>query len=107
MVAIFGIIGLVVVLIIAGAAGVLIIAKGKKQASRDTRREARANAEVATSEFLDRIEDADATLQEEADFEDDPNYKVDESGTEWWLDDDRKWWYRTPEMDDWTEHPSE
>ena len=105
--AILGIIGLVVVLIIAGAAGVLIIAKGKKQASRDTRREARANAEVATSEFLDRIEDADATLQEDANLEDDPNYKVDETGTEWWLDDDRKWWYRTPEMDDWTEHPDE
>ena len=35
--------------------------------------------------------------------EDDPNYKVDENGCEWWYDEG-KWWYRTPDMEDWVEH---
>ena len=34
--------------------------------------------------------------------EDDPNYKVDEDGCEWWYDEG-VWWYRKPEMDDWVE----
>jgi hypothetical protein len=40
---------------------------------------------------------------EQLDAEDDPNYKVDEDGTEWWQDDDGVWWYRTPDMEDWGE----
>ena len=50
-----------------------------------------------------------STVAEEDDYnyEDDPNYKVDENGCEWWLDDDRQWWFRTPEMDDWMEHTGE
>ena len=43
--------------------------------------------------------------QSEADYntEEDPNYRVDEDGTEWWQDDDGTWWYRDPEMEDWEE----
>ena len=36
-------------------------------------------------------------------LEEDPNYKVDDDGCEWWYDEG-VWWYRTPEMDDWAEH---
>ena len=35
--------------------------------------------------------------------DDDPNYRVDEDGTEWWQDDAGVWWYRDPDMEDWAE----
>ncbi len=41
--------------------------------------------------------------EEEWQEESDDGITVDEDGTEWWEDDDRIWWYRTPEMDDWAE----
>jgi hypothetical protein len=41
--------------------------------------------------------------EEEWQEESDDGITVDEDGTEWWEDDDRVWWYRTPEMDDWAE----
>ena len=41
--------------------------------------------------------------QEEYSAEEDPNYRVDEDGTEWWQDDEGAWWYRDPDMDDWAE----
>ena len=41
--------------------------------------------------------------QQTNDYEDDPNYSVDEDGTEWWEDDHGQWWYRDPDMDDWEE----
>ena len=40
---------------------------------------------------------------ESVSLEDDPNYKIDESGCEWWYDEGI-WWYRLPEMDEWAEH---
>ena len=36
--------------------------------------------------------------------ENDPSYKVDEHGCEWWVDEDGVWWYRLPEMEDWAEY---
>ncbi|MEC9090492.1 MAG: hypothetical protein VYC11_03880, partial [Candidatus Thermoplasmatota archaeon] len=45
----------------------------------------------------------DSEIQEEYSAEDDPNYRVDEDGTEWWQDDDGVWWYRDPDMEDWEE----
>ncbi len=39
--------------------------------------------------------------QLDAGEEDDPNYKVDEDGTEWWQDDEGAWWYRDSGMEDW------
>ena len=42
--------------------------------------------------------------EEEAyDLESDPNYRVDEDGTEWWQDEEGVWWYRDPGMEDWAE----
>ena len=41
--------------------------------------------------------------QQSNDYEDDPNYSVDEDGTEWWEDEQGQWWYRDPHMDDWEE----
>jgi hypothetical protein len=41
--------------------------------------------------------------QDDFSQEDDPNYRVDEDGTEWWQDDDEVWWYRDSNMDDWAE----
>ena len=41
--------------------------------------------------------------EEQYSAEEDPNYRVDEDGTEWWEDDDGVWWYRDPDMDDWAE----
>ncbi len=59
-----------------------------------------------TSPSLDHIDEIDEEMVENTgeNYGDDPNYKVDENGCEWWLDDDQKWWFRTPEMDDWMEH---
>ena len=42
-----------------------------------------------------------------SEYDEIPAYTVDENGCEWWLDDDQKWWFRTPEMDDWMEHTGE
>jgi len=41
--------------------------------------------------------------EEEYSAEEDPNYRVDEDGTEWWQDDEGVWWYRDPDMEDWAE----
>ena len=46
---------------------------------------------------------SEAESQVDQNLEDDPNYRVDEDGTEWWQDDDGVWWYRDPGMDDWAE----
>lgn len=41
--------------------------------------------------------------QEVDEYADDPNYSIDEDGTEWWEDEHGQWWYRDPDMDDWEE----
>ena len=50
-----------------------------------------------------RLSEPEPEAAEEISLEDDPNYKVDENGCEWWYDEGQ-WWYRTPEMDDWEEY---
>ena len=47
----------------------------------------------------------EAELEDELSVEDDPNYKVDENGCEWWYDEG-VWWYRKPDMEEWTEYDS-
>ena len=98
------IIAAIVLLIVGGAAGAIVIIKGKQKSEREARRAVKRGDMPAPA-----TEVAEEALAETADenYEDDPNYKVDENGCEWWLDDDRKWWFRTPEMDDWMEHTGE
>ena len=55
------------------------------------------------SSRVEQVLSAPDSEAEEIALEDDPNYKVDENGCEWWYDEG-KWWYRTPEMDDWDEY---
>jgi len=98
------IIAAVVILIVGGAVVAITIIKRKKDAEFEARRAVKRGdmPAPATEVAEEAIEDTT-----ESNFEDDPNYNVDENGCEWWLDDDRKWWYRTPEMDDWVEHTGE
>jgi hypothetical protein len=92
-------------IVIAGGATVAVITiKKKQQSERDARRAVKRGDMPAPATEV--AEEALAESTEE-NLEDDPNYKVDENGCEWWLDDDRKWWFRTPEMDDWMEHTGE
>ncbi|MDG1525184.1 MAG: thrombospondin type 3 repeat-containing protein, partial [Candidatus Thalassarchaeaceae archaeon] len=98
------IIAAVVILIVGGAVVAITIIKRKQDTELEARRAVKRGdmPAPATEVAEEAIEDT-----AESNFEDDPNYKVDENGCEWWLDDDRKWWYRTPEMDDWVEHTGE
>jgi len=98
------IIAAVFILIVGGAIVAITVIKRKQDTDLEARRAVKrgdmpAPATEVAEEALDETD--------EYNYEDDPNYKVDENGCEWWLDDDRKWWYRTPEMDDWMEHTSE
>ena len=94
----------VIILIVGGAVITVTVIKKRQETERDARQSIKRGDMPAPA-----TEVAEETLVEEEDhnFEDDPNYKVDENGCEWWLDDDRKWWFRTPEMDDWMEHTGE
>ena len=49
--------------------------------------------------------ESESEPEEELSMEDDPNYKVDENGCEWWYDEGA-WWYRKPDMDEWAEYDS-
>ena len=86
----------VVILLIAVGGGLSLILKKPKKKSKK-RSIVHSNDEPAT--------ELEAEPEEELVPEDDPNYKVDENGCEWWYDEG-KWWYRTPEMDEWVEHDS-
>ena len=93
---------------IAIGAGVAVIVVKRKQATADEtlhqERMAKPTAAAGLAHVI-ALETEQAKEEVEDLGTDDPNYKVDESGCEWWMDDDGVWWYRTPEMDDWTEHP--
>ena len=95
------IIAAVFILIVGGAIVTITVIKRKQNVDRDTRKAVKRGDMPAPA-----TEVAEEALAETDDynFEEDPNYKVDENGCEWWMDDDSKWWYRTPEMDDWVEH---
>ena len=101
---IIAIIAAVVILIVGGAVVAITIIKRKQDAELEARKAAKRGDMPAPATEV--AEEALAESDEE-NYEDDPNYKVDENGCEWWLDDDRKWWFRTPEMDDWMEHTGE
>ena len=93
-------ISVVIILLIAIGGGVsLILRKPKKKKrakpSNDKSQDA-AKAIPEEDQFLDHQD-------EPASPEDDPNYKIDESGCEWWYDEGI-WWYRLPEMDEWAEY---
>ena len=98
------IIAAVFTLILGGAIVAITVIKRKQDVDLEARRAVKRGDMPAPA-----TEVAEEALEEvdEYNYEDDPNYKVDENGCEWWLDDDQKWWYRTPEMDDWMEHTSE
>ncbi|MEE2812332.1 MAG: thrombospondin type 3 repeat-containing protein [Candidatus Thermoplasmatota archaeon] len=106
--AIIGILLTVVVVIVAGAIAAIVIIKNKQKANKDKRRKSRRETDAAVAKQMDAPEDTQLQSEDSVEnYEDDPNYKVDEDGCEWWLDEDRKWWFRTPEMDDWMEHTGE
>jgi hypothetical protein len=41
--------------------------------------------------------------QEEDDYTQSEDYKVDEEGVEWWKDEINVWWYRYPDEEEWSE----
>ena len=86
-----------VILLIAIAGGTNMILKKPKKGSR--------KRSIVHSNDDTPVE-SEADSEEELSLEDDPNYKVDENGCEWWYDEG-VWWYRTPEMDEWAELESE
>ena len=94
-------ISVVIILLIAIGGGVsLILRKPKKKkkrtkSSNDKSKDA-AKAIPEEDQYIDHQD-------ESVSLEDDPNYKIDESGCEWWYDEGI-WWYRLPEMDEWAEH---
>ena len=103
--ALIGILFAVFFAILATTVGVIVLIKQKQKTNKESRRKSRFEKEAIVSQHLDEPESNE--VEAEDDYQEDPNYKVDENGCEWWLDDDRKWWFRTPEMDDWMEHTGE
>ena len=83
----------VILLIAIGGGLSLVLKKPKKKQKK------RLSSQVNESQVVE------PEPEEESLPEDDPNYKVDENGCEWWYDEG-VWWYRTPEMDDWAEYDS-
>lgn len=101
---IVAIIAAVVILIIGGAVASIHFIKAKEAARKEARKAARrGDMPAPATEIAASTVDSEATAEPE-DPADDPNYKVDENGVEWWMDDEGAWWYRSPEMDDWAEH---
>jgi ABC-type phosphate transport system substrate-binding protein len=90
------IIAAVVVLLIAIGGGMTLVLKKpkKKQKKRSI---------VRPSD--EPVAEVSVEAEDELSPEDDPNYKVDENGCEWWYDQGA-WWYRTPDMEEWTEYDS-
>ena len=82
-----------VILLIAIAGGTNMLLKKPKKGSRK-----RSIVHSNDDKPLESVADS----EEELSLEDDPNYKVDENGCEWWYDEG-VWWFRTPEMEDWAE----
>jgi len=101
------VLAILAVLIVAGTGGAVMVVKRKSATEDQTLHEARMAKPTAAAGLAHVIAMEAEQAQEVVEDlgTDDPNYKVDESGCEWWMDDDGVWWYRTPEMDDWTEHP--
>ena len=85
-----------VILLIAIGGGLTLVMKKPKKKSKKSNK---------NRSFEPKIAESETEPEEETVPEDDPNYKVDENGCEWWYDEG-VWWYRTPEMDDWAEHAS-
>ena len=83
-----------IILLIAIGGGLTVVLKKPKKKSRP-RSIAKSNDEP--------IVESESEPEEELSPEDDPNYKIDENGCEWWYDEGA-WWYRTPEMEEWTEY---
>ncbi|MBN16542.1 MAG: hypothetical protein CMB37_00055 [Euryarchaeota archaeon] len=103
VVGIIGIVSLIAIMVPVIAA-LTVMKIRKKQANQLEARLSVKRGEMpapATEVAEQVISEAD---NNDSNLDDDPNYKVDENGVEWWMDDDQKWWYRTPEMDDWAEH---
>jgi hypothetical protein len=94
---------IVIIILIIGGLGALTVAvvmkQKKPQKSRSKSRKA-VKVDPAQTHDDDWVE---PEVEEETNIEDDPNYKVDEDGCEWWFDEG-VWWYRQPEMDDWVQH---
>ena len=55
-----------------------------------------------SEEYDDDYEDS----FDQSDLADDPNYSMDDDGTEWWKDEDGVWWWRAPGEEDWLEYES-
>ena len=85
-----------VILFIAIGGGLTLVMKKPKKKSKKSNK---------SRSFEPQIAESETEPEEEIVPEDDPNYKVDENGCEWWYDEG-VWWYRTPEMDDWAEYAS-
>ena len=82
----------IIFLIAIGGAVTLLMRKPKKKSKRRKQ----------SNQVEKRMAEPEPEIEEEIALEDDPNYKIDENGCEWWYDEGQ-WWYRTPEMDDWAE----
>ena len=93
------IIAAVFTLILGGAIVAITVIKRKQDVDLEARRAVKRGdmPAPATEVAEEALDEAD-----EYNYEDDPNYKVDENGCEWWYDEG-VWWFRTPEMEDWAE----
>ena len=86
---------LIILLIAIGGGTTMLMKKPKKKSGKRS---------IVHSNDEKPIE-SEPESEEELSLEDDPNYKVDENGCEWWYDEG-VWWYRKPDMDDWAEYDS-
>ena len=86
---------LVILLIAIGGGTTMLMKKPKKKMKKRS---------IVHSNDEKPVE-SEADTEDGLPLEDDPNYKVDEKGCEWWYDEG-VWWYRKPDMEEWTEYDS-
>jgi len=76
---------------------------GSKAGSRPSARKRKPKAVHLPADESRESEEYYDEQQEEDDYTQSEDYKVDEEGVEWWKDEINVWWYRYPDEEEWSE----
>ncbi len=76
---------------------------GSKAGSRPSARKRKPKPVQMSADESGESEEYYDEQQEEDDYTQSEDYKVDEDGVEWWKDEINVWWYRYPDEEEWSE----